>query len=117
MFEKEAEEIAKDIYIHHFDDDVNYTCVLQAITVGAQKGAEFGYNKANEWHYMKEGDLPINKNDGTTYLLYTIYGEGSSPVVAHFMGRDKQELMNVWTGAILTEDKIVAWRELVLPKE
>ena len=48
MFEKEAEEIAKDIYIHHFDDDVNYPEVLKAITVGVQKGAEFGYNKANE---------------------------------------------------------------------
>ena len=46
MFEKEAEEIAKDIYIHHFDDDVNYPDVLKAITVGVQKGAEFGYNKA-----------------------------------------------------------------------
>lgn len=48
MFEKEAEEIAKDIYIHHFDDDVNYPDVLKAITVGVQKGAEHGYNKANE---------------------------------------------------------------------
>ena len=53
MFEKEAEEIAKDIYIHHFDDDVNYPCVLQAITVGVQQGAEFGYNKANEEHEEK----------------------------------------------------------------
>ena len=48
MFEEEAEEIAKDIYIHHFDDDVNYPDVLKAITVGVQKGAEHGYNKANE---------------------------------------------------------------------
>lgn len=48
MFEKEAKEIAKDIYIHHFDDDVNYPDVLKAITVGVQKGAEHGYNKANE---------------------------------------------------------------------
>ena len=53
MFEKKAEEIAKDIYIHHFDDDVNYPCVLQAITVGVQQGAEFGYNKANEEHEEK----------------------------------------------------------------
>ena len=40
IFDKEAEEIAKDIYIHHFDDDVNYPEVLKAITVGVQKGAE-----------------------------------------------------------------------------
>ena len=46
MFEKEAEEIAKDIYIHHFDDDVNYPEVLKAITVGVQKGAELGYKEA-----------------------------------------------------------------------
>ena len=45
MFEKEAEEIAKDIYIHHFDDNVIYPNVLKAVTVGVQKGAEFGYNK------------------------------------------------------------------------
>ena len=25
---------------------------------GWQDGAEFGYNKANEWHYVKDGDLP-----------------------------------------------------------
>ena len=48
MFEKEAKERAKDIYIHHFDDDVNYPDVLKAITVGVQKGAEFGYNRVNE---------------------------------------------------------------------
>ena len=23
-----------------------------------QDGAEFGYNKANEWHYVRDGDLP-----------------------------------------------------------
>ena len=33
MFEKDAEEIAKDIYIHHFDDDINYPDVLNAITL------------------------------------------------------------------------------------
>ena len=115
MFEKEAYEYEKE-KIDLATSMMNPQ--IETVTRQAYKhGAEFGYNKANEWHYMKEGDLPINKNDGTTYLLYTIYGEGSSPVVAHFMGRDKQELMNVWTGAILTEDKIVAWRELVLPKE
>ena len=60
MLEKDAEEIAKDIYIHHFDDDVNYPDVLKAITVGVQKGAEHGYNKANEWHNLNENykDLP-----------------------------------------------------------
>ena len=62
MFEKEAKEIAKDIYIHHFDDDVNYPDVLKAITVGVQKGAEFGYNKANEELEQKISVLLSCKN-------------------------------------------------------
>jgi len=34
---------------------------------GFEKGAEFGYNKANEWHYVKdEKDLPTDKKE---YLL------------------------------------------------
>lgn len=48
MFEKAVKEMAKDIYTHHFDDDVNYPDVLKAITVGVQKGVELGYNKAKE---------------------------------------------------------------------
>ena len=45
MEEVTEEEIAKDIYIHHFDDDVDYPDVLKAITVGVQRGVEFGYNR------------------------------------------------------------------------
>ena len=78
---------------------------------------DFGYNKANEWHEVKDKGLPKNNNDGATYLLFTVYGRGGSPVVAHFKERDSQLLMNTWTGAILTEDKIVSWKEFVFPKE
>jgi len=57
MFEKEAKEIAKDIYIHHFDDNINYSEVLNAITVGVQKGAELGAGRT-KWHKVADGDLP-----------------------------------------------------------
>ena len=132
MFE-EAEEIAKDIYIHHFDDDVNYPDVLKAITVGVQKGAEHGYYKAkvevedsyreslcnselnlasvteqleeleeaNEWHYVKDGDLP--KGEGAV-LIYWKFGDVKcASVVEPYK---------------ITEDThIIAWKEIVLPKE
>ena len=71
----------------------------------------------NKWHKVKEEGLPKNNNDGATYLLYTIYGPGGSPVVAHFKERDSQLLMDTWIGAILTEDKIVSWKECKLPTE
>lgn len=45
MFEKEVLEIAKDVYMHHFDDDVKYPDVLNAIIIGTQRGAEFGFQK------------------------------------------------------------------------
>ena len=68
MFEKEAEEIAKDIYIHRFDDDINYPEVLNAITVGVQKGAEFGYNKAKEEHKQDELGLIISNSSARAEL-------------------------------------------------
>lgn len=104
MFEKEAEEIAKDIYIHHFDDDVNYPCVLQAITVGVQQGAEFGYNKANEWHFVKDEDYPKDEN-------YVLVSNGKDWTKGFY----KDKKWNIISLVGFT--KIIAWKEIVLPKE
>lgn len=126
MFEKEAEEIAKDIYIHHFDDDVNYPCVLQAITVGVQQGAQFGYNKANEWHYVKDGDLP---KDTTSLYLVRVYSWNFS--FSHLYKKYTTYIPTVceWNGEYFTPldtmaysnarniNSCVAWKEIVLPKE
>ena len=61
MFENEAEEYAEKHAFRipydgsdKFYDDKDYECSKE----GFQKGAEFGYNKANEWHFVKDGDLP-----------------------------------------------------------
>ena len=52
MFEKEAEE-----YMSNLDE-----CRTKDLMKNAFKdGAEFGYNKANEWHFVKDGDLPNKK--------------------------------------------------------
>ena len=100
MFEKEADKIAKDIYMHHFDDDVNYPDVLQAITVGVQKGAELGYNKANEWHYVKDGDLPT---ENQLVLLYRENPNGANVALTY------------WYKSYVN-DKVIAWKEIVLPE-
>lgn len=54
MFEKEAEEFV--------DSKKSFwrqgrTCI-DSVRQAYQQGAEFGYNKANEWHFVKDGDLP-----------------------------------------------------------
>lgn len=51
MFEKEAEE--------YVDRTNNNDCTVEAF----KAGAEYGYNKANEWHYVKDGDLPKDEKD------------------------------------------------------
>ena len=114
MFEKEAEEIAKDIYIHHFDDNVNYPCVLQAITAGVQKGAEFGYNKANEWHDLRKNpkDLPEKMGLGSVEV-YVAYEGGVTDFACYRFDKkcwerseDEEEAVNV-----------IAWREIPTFKE
>ena len=79
MFEKEAEEWVKENMdccktdnsvnqsIPYFDEEER--CVAKS---AFQDGAEFGYNKANEWHYVKsEEDLP---KDNSEYLLLLEHG-------------------------------------------
>ena len=127
MFEKEAEEIAKDIYIHHFDDDVKYPEVLKAITVGVQKGAEFGYNKANEWHYVKDGDLPKRENLECLCIIRPMKEKDEPFENKDFRGvlyyrnerfyldeNDSNDLLKE-TNSDFTE-LVIAWKEIVLPE-
>ena len=50
MFEKEAEEYRKDLKSKFFLSEPQLALACQ--------GFKDGYNKANEWHYVKDGDLP-----------------------------------------------------------
>ena len=71
MFEKEAEERARALErcqtLGAYDDDESYARDLgwnegevAGYEEGFKDGAEFGYNKANEWHNLNENykDLP-----------------------------------------------------------
>lgn len=91
MFEKEAEEWADEMY----------PCDGQAQRY-LLMGAEFGYNKANEWHYVKDGDLP---KEGTVCLTARtiISGNVAYDVCSYYEG--------------LFGENWFAWKEIVLPKE
>ena len=68
MFEKEAEE---EVNKEHW----NYSTFKKLAQEYWQKGAEFGYNKANEWHYVKdelpkeEKDYIVKLTDGTVDIM------------------------------------------------
>ena len=94
MFEKEAEK-----YIGNLDE-----CRTKDLMMDAFKdGVEFGYNKANEWHYVKDGKYPTHSN---RVLVFTDEGVGFG-----IYGLDNKKWYTYDTGF-----DVIAWKEIVLPK-
>ena len=95
MFEKEAEK-----YISNLDE-----CRTKDLMRDAFKdGAAFGYNKANEWHYIKDGKYPTHSN---RVLVFTDEGVGFG-----IYGLDNKKWYTYDTGF-----DVIAWKEIILPKE
>ena len=74
----------------------------------AKKGAEFGYNKANEWHFVKDGIMP---EENQWVLVY----DGSYTVCNYHSNTPIKWLDNYENEVY--EYSIIAWREIVPPKE
>ena len=131
MFEKDAEEIMRQNGCRtHSGNFIQADKVCELI----QKGAEFGYNKANKWHYVKDGDLP--KTYQECYFIYSnFYGKDNKVIFS-------KSTINVLTGSyafVIDEEtgeettdpcfyndingdeidlsEVYAWKEIVLPKE
>ena len=112
MFEKDAEEYANE-YGQDAFTQVNMPQWIKPIRMerklGFQKGAEFGYNKANEWHYVKD--------------------EGTPKVEGHYLVCLRNKDMDIfdcwiyydkdvgWYSMKVRMKDIYAWKEIVLPKE
>jgi len=112
MFEKEAEEY-KLLHTHYEaakrNDGSEYAKSVINVTIqeAFQQGAEFGYDKANEWHFVKDGDLPKDED-----YKWCISSNGIYYVAKY------EELFLSWTNQ---EHKEVccpyAWKEIIPPKE
>ncbi len=64
---------------------------------------ENGYNKANEWHYVKD-ELPPSDKD----KYYFVVDKLNEPMIARFYE-------GKWSNYSVIEDAIV-WKEIVLPE-
>lgn len=109
MFEKEAEdsfECKKVLYKWETDK--------HSYIDGFKDGAEFGYNKANEWHYPSKGEYPKEGEDVLCYCKcrteikfccvgHTVIG-GDNKI--RWWSSDRSEKLNVY-----------AWKEIVIPEE
>jgi hypothetical protein len=128
MFEKESE----DYVLENFSSDYYGEFEMEQITEYSafQKGAEFGYNKANEWHYQSKGKLP--KCDEETQLIFYVncyYEVGGKTLTRKRMvlGYYKKSFLNDDVKLFVERSKgyedehlpkdVIAWKEIVLPKE
>ena len=119
MFEKEAEKwtidyVCKDCSRYKECKSKEHCTCKNCSKEKWQNGAEFGYNKANEWHYPSKGEYP---KEGENVLCYckcrteikfysighTIIG-GDNKI--RWWSSDRSEKLNVY-----------AWKELTPPKE
>lgn len=102
MFEKDAEEYARNTYEMCSYSGLPYASDRRAREQSFKDGAEFGYNKANEWHYVKDG-LPKESKK------YYVYSEEWGVEVRKFIAD---------AGCFECRNNIIiAWQEIVLPKE
>lgn len=100
MFEKEAEKYAtRDVFFNGVPEPI----INHQRKEDWQKGAEFGYNKANEWHYK---GVPENEND----ILCQI--DKDIVVVGYFHQKYKQ----YYTTSGEWLETVIAWKEIVLPE-
>ena len=111
MFEEEAKKHKEEF----IDVYLNVGGSLKAADmIGMQKeqsyqeGAEFGYNKAMEWHFVKDGIMP---EENQWVLVY----DGSYTVCNYHSNTPIKWLDNYENEVY--EYAIIAWREIVPPKE
>ena len=103
MFEKEANKWVEN-NLHSTEEDY-----IKAF----KDGAELGYNKANEWHYVKD-ELP----DEGTYLVVWQNDKGYKEVfIMHYEEDDEGELHWIDGDCEVQDEYIIAWKEIVFPKE
>ena len=118
MFEKEAEEYVRKIRHDVINWDgaepeerfYNEIKFKQAYLTGA----EFGYNKANEWHYPSKGEYP---KEGENVLCYCkCRTEIKFCCVGHtVIGGDNK--IRWWSSDRSEKLKVYAWNEIKTPKE
>ena len=109
MFEKEAEKwtidyVCKDCSRYKECKSKEHCTCKNCSKEKWQNGAEFGYNKANEWHFVKDGEYPTHSN---RVLVLTDEGVGFG-----IYGLDNKKWYTYDTGF-----DVIAWKEIVLPKE
>jgi hypothetical protein len=96
---KEAEDYAQDMAMYY---ESAHGSVPSQFEKYLRKAVEYGYNKANEWHYVKDGDLPSDRH-------------------GHVVINQDWDKVTIRNGMFEYLDggkaDVFAWKEIVFPKE
>ena len=114
MFEKEAEEYAtRDVFF----DGVPEPVINHQRKNDWKNGAEFGYNKANEWHFVKDGKYP--KEYADLFICYLTEDDAKDCVRGWYeydLDNDEHYFKTVNTFGTAVIKNVYAWKEIVLPE-
>ena len=99
---QEAEEYRKDLKPKFFLSEPQLDLACQ--------GFKDGYNKANEWHYVKDGDLPKDDKQYLVLFFYNYKGKKEMSFGVRDNLHSDFEIHRCYT------EQIIAWKEIVLPE-
>ena len=114
MFEKDAEEY--QIKKHHRRLYGHKPVVMKELNTTFKDGAEFGYNKANEWHYVKDGDLPKETGLLMSKTLLLVTKMKGSDCLSLALGQYNFSTQEFSYQHIVGLTDVIAWKEIVLPE-
>ena len=123
MFEKEAEEYAIENFETCLYDVLPYLNDARAREQSFKDGAEFGYNKANEWHKQDIDDIYdfIAEDWSVKYFICIIKDKSRVTAIGNCdEGCNGEVSVNLFfehDDEKYYIDDIVWWKEVVPPKE
>ena len=85
----------------------NTTFTRQFLIDAWNNGYINGYNKANEWHYPSKGEYP--KENQEVFVFFTLPDKSKNDIItAQFKDNDFN---------YVDLQDVIAWKEIILPKE
>ena len=123
MFEKEAEEYAIENFETCLYDVLPYLSDARAREQSFKDGAEFGYNKANEWHKQDIDNIYdfIAEDWSVKYFICIMKDKSRVTAIGNCdEGCNGEVSVNLFfehDDEKYYFDDIVWWKEIVLPKD
>jgi hypothetical protein len=75
-----------------------------------------GFNKANEWHYVKDGDLPKETGLLMSKMLLLVTRMKGSDCLSLALGEYNFSTQEFSYQHIIGLTDVIAWKEIVLPE-